>query len=97
MKHIVEENSDPKPVVDINKLIDTVREKKDCHLSIFISSVGTSINIYPNDPDPHWIKVDGGYKCSNCGGFTLRPMYHCGVCGEGLKHPDLMKQEEQNG
>lgn len=96
MKHIVTENSDPKPVVDINELIDTVREKKDCHLSIFITDTATSINIYPNDPDPHWIEVDGGYLCSECGEFTQLITMHCHCCGERLKHTNLERYKKEN-
>lgn len=98
MKYIVEKNSDPKPVVDINELIDTVREKKDCHLTIFISNVGTTINIYPNGPDPHWIETDqngGGFLCSECGEYVEYVTMHCHCCGERLKHPNLERLKEE--
>lgn len=75
---------------NLNKLIDSVREKKDCRIHIFISDTATSISVEPlTDDRPRWIETDRGYRCSECGWYSELQGCYCSVCGEKLEHTTL--------
>lgn len=73
--------------VDINKIIDDAMEKRDRYVHIFISGVGTSIYVRPDDnelmrwkPNPY----DNKPLCGNCGRASDQAYPHCPWCGEEL-------------
>lgn len=94
---------------DIHKIIDDAMEKKDRCVSIFISHIGTMVDVQPIDTHkPHWIprcaptdnpNLRGlriGYACSECGheiSYHRTPEPYCGCCGEKL----ALLSEDENG
>lgn len=87
---------------DIHKIIDDAMEKKDRSVRIFISDVGTTINVAPIDNHkPHWIlkykegrgRWPDSYICSECGIEQKNIACYCGFCGEKLS----LLREDENG
>lgn len=85
---------------DIHKIIDDAMEKKDRYVTVFISSVGTSVYVHPhNDEKSAWkIVADPTtgkqqYLCGNCNRWTDQGYPHCPWCGEelGLSDEDISK------
>ena len=75
---------------DLNKIIDSVREKKDCRVHIFITDTTTSISVEPlTDDRPRWIEDSHGYRCSECGWWSDLQQPYCHTCGEKLTHVRL--------
>lgn len=90
---------------DIHKIIDDAMEKKDRAVMIFISDVGTTVNVHPiDDHKPHWIpqyvkndkfnyEYTASYACSECGAENKYPTCYCGFCGEKMS----IIREDENG
>lgn len=88
--------------VNIHKLIDEAMERKDKKVHIFISELGTNINIEPYEPekDPGWIVCEEAkdecitwykYMCPTCGHIIRNFTPYCPICGEQLKPPVEVK------
>lgn len=84
--------------VDIHKLIDEIREKKDCSVHILIGDGYTSVDIRPDDPGLQRWEVASGfsndfgafpvlYRCPNCGFEAGSCGQYCMNCGEQLGRP----------
>jgi hypothetical protein len=87
--------------IDIHKLIDEAMERKDKTVHIFISELGTTINVepYEKEKDPEWIKSYREYGrgfainqvvCSACGTASDHITPYCPYCGEKLKMPSAI-------
>lgn len=81
----------------IHEIIDKAMEKKDRVVSIFISTVGTTVNITPLEKTKNmWISKDTPglhglrprHICSECGGASEHKTPYCPYCGEKLKLED---------
>lgn len=78
-------------LVDVHKIIDDAMINKDRYVTIFISSIGTTINVHPNEDDkPAWkLNVNPSthkheFFCSNCNRPSEQAYPHCPWCGEEL-------------
>jgi hypothetical protein len=99
---LLSKKNDP---VDIHKLIDEVREKKDCSVHIFMMGNGIkSIDIKPFEDAglPRWIMHGGRidkngvhipprFTCPTCGNETSCFTSYCSNCGEQLGMPESKK------
>lgn len=90
--------------LDIHKLIDEVREKKDCYVHILIGENYTSVDIRPDEPglqswiattERHGGRVKNIFACPNCGYIDEKPGLYCRFCGEqlGVPKPEQPKSE----
>lgn len=83
--------------VDIHQIIDDAMTHKDRTVSVFISNIGTTINVTPLDENELcWIpetyeNVNGPIVkwlfCPKCGYKEYTYKQYCANCGEKLKLP----------
>lgn len=101
LKELIRKRKDPEPL-DIHKLIDEVREKKDCRVHILIGDGYTSVDIRPDEPGiQNWIITTDEHAkriciCPNCGYIDENPGLYCRFCGEQLGLPRLEKPKSND-
>lgn len=92
--------------VDIHRIINEAMEKKDRYVTIFISDMATSVNVYPTEDKPMWIPITFdrtfgdstlssiiGYRCSECGSSANKPTVYCSECGEKMHGVKKLEEE----
>jgi len=91
------------PIVNIQEIINDAMEKKDRTVHIFISNVGTTVDVEPIRPEKkaEWVRErtfpTGNhfeYICSECGRSFSYITPYCPHCGEKLSVPVHQKEDK---